>query len=80
MEATLTGVLGKPKRLFVNSEDVMKLLGCKKSYAGQVLKEINTEARKTGMHAFPAGKANKYLFAEKFGIPLADIENVMIEE
>jgi len=57
MDAALVGVIGKPKRLFVNSEDVMKLLGCKKSYAGQVLREINTEARKTGKHAFPAGKA-----------------------
>lgn len=78
MELT-AGVLDKPKRLFVTSSDVMKLLGCKSSYAGKVLKEINDEAKESGMHAFPSGKANKYIFAEKFGIPLDDIDRAMSE-
>lgn len=79
MEAAARGAIVPPKRLFVTANDVMKLLGCKNSYAAKVLREINTEAQETGMHAFPAGKANKYLFAEKFGIPLDDLEKVMME-
>lgn len=74
------GVISAPKRLYVTSSDVMKLLGCKSSYAGNVIKELNAEAKKSGKHAFPAGKANKYNFAEKFGIPLDDIDRIMVEE
>lgn len=74
------GVVGKPMRLFVTSRDVMKLLGCKKSYAAKVIQDINVEAQQRGEHAFPAGKANKYMFAKAFAIPMDDIERVMIEE
>lgn len=75
-----SGVIGKPKRLFVTSDDVMKLLGCKKSYAAKVIQDINAEAKKRGEHAFPAGKANKYIFAKTFAIPMDDVESVIIEE
>ncbi len=75
-----TGVTGKPKRIFVTSEDVMKLFGCKKSCAGKMIQETNAEAKKRGEHAFPAGKANKYTFSKIFGIPISDIESVMVEE
>lgn len=75
-----TGVVGKPKRIFVTSEDVMKLFGCKKSCAGKMIQETNEDAKKRGEHAFPSGKANKYTFSKFFGIPLSDIENVMVEE
>lgn len=76
MEAT-TGIIEKPKRLFVTPADVMELFGCQKSYAGNVIREINQKAKGQDKHALPAGKANKYLFAKMFDIPLADIEEVM---
>jgi hypothetical protein len=79
MEST-AGVVGKPQRLFVTSSDVMKLLGCKSSYAGSAIKDVNSAAKKDGKHAFPAGKANKYLFSEMFGIPLEDIDKVLSEK
>ncbi|EOS47310.1 hypothetical protein C809_02186 [Lachnospiraceae bacterium MD335] len=75
-----SGVIGKPKRLFVTSNDVMKLLGCKKSYASKVIQDINAEAKQRGEHAFPAGKANKYIFAKTFALPMEDVESVMVEE
>lgn len=78
--AEAPGVIGKPKRLFVTSNDVMRLLGCKKSYAAKVIQDINAEAKQRGERAFPAGKANKYIFAKDFAIPMDDVESAMIEE
>lgn len=78
--ANASGVTGKPKRLFVTSADVMKLLGCKKSYAAKVIQDINAGAKQRGEHAFPAGKANKYIFAKIFALPMEDVESVMVEE
>lgn len=73
------GIVGKSSRLFVTNEDVMKLLGCKKSFAGAAIRDVNTDAKSEGLHAFPAGKANKYRFSEMFGIPMEDIERVISE-
>jgi hypothetical protein len=73
------GVIRTASRLFVTSEDVMKLLGCKRSYAGVAIRDVNTKAKSEGLHAFPAGKANKYRFSEMFGIPMEDIERVISE-
>lgn len=78
MEAT-AGIIEKPKRLFVTSADVMELFGCQKSYAGNIIREVNKKAQGQDIHALPAGKANKYHFAKMFDIPLSDIEEVMMK-
>lgn len=75
--AAAPGVLSAPIRTYVEIADVMILLGCQKSKAGNYIKEINSKAIETGGMAFPAGKANKYLFSEMSKLPIEDINKVL---
>lgn len=75
--ATAPGVISTPARVYVEIADVMVLLGCKKSKAGDYIKKINNKAEEAGGMAFPAGKANKYLFSEMSKLPIEDINKVL---
>lgn len=75
--ATASGVISAPIRAYVDIEDVMILLGCRKSKASDCIRKINNRAREDGGMAFPAGKANKYLFSEMSKLPIEDINKVL---
>ena len=78
--ATAPGVLGQAKRIFVTQEDVAGLLGCGKSKAYEIVREVNEYAKKKGNRPFPAGKANKYLFSDIYDIPIEEIDRVINNE
>jgi len=78
--ATASGVVRKSTRIFVTQEDVAILLGCGKSKAYDIVREVNALAKKKGNHPFPAGKANKYLFSNIFDIPIEEVNKVINEE
>ena len=73
------GVLGAAMTTYVTAADVMKLLGCKQNKAYQTIREVNNVAKEGGQFAYGQGKANKYIFAEKFGIPI-DVVNAVIDD
>ena len=75
--AVAPGVVRKSTRIFVTQEDVAVLLGCGKSKAYNIVREVNEQARKKGNHPFPAGKANKYLFSDIFDIPMDEVDKVI---
>ena len=74
---TAPGVVAMPVRAYVEIEDVMILLGCQKSKASNYIKTVNSKAKEDGGMAFPAGKANKYLFSEMSKLPIGDINEVL---
>lgn len=78
--AAAPGVVRKSTRLFVTQEDVAVLLGCGKSKAYDIVREVNELAKKKGSHPFPAGKANKYLFSNIFDIPIEEVDRVINKE
>ena len=71
------GVIGLAARIFITWEDVMELLGCRKSKAYKIVHEVNECAKKKGNSPFPSGKANKYLFSEIYGIPIEEVNRVI---
>jgi len=71
------GVLGAALTTYITIKDAMKLLGCKENKAYQTIREINKTAEESGMMKYEQGKASKYLFAKKFGIPMEVIEAVI---
>ena len=73
------GVLGAAMTTYVTAADVMKLLGCKENKAYQTIREVNAIAREDGKFPYGRGKANKYLFAEKCGIPV-EVVNAVIDK
>lgn len=77
--ATAPGVLGAALTTYITAADVMKLLGCKENKAYQTIREINKMAKEDGQFAYGQGKASKYIFAEKFGIPM-EVVNAVIEK
>lgn len=76
--ATAPGVLGAALTTYITAADVMKLLGCRQNKAYQTIRELNKAAKEDGQFAYGQGKASKYIFAEKFGIPM-DVINSVIE-
>ena len=74
--AEAPGVVRRSTRIFVTQEDVATLLGCGKSKAYDIVREVNEQAKK-GNHPFPAGKANKYLFSDIFDIPMDEVDKVI---
>ncbi|MBO5597608.1 MAG: hypothetical protein J5943_03260 [Oribacterium sp.] len=71
------GVISIPTRIFVRIEDVMMILGCKKTKASECIRKTNAKAESEGKLAFTQGKANKYIFAELFDIPVEEINKVL---
>lgn len=80
MGASAPGVMRNATRIFVTQEDVAVLLGCGKSKAYNIVREVNKSAKKKGNHPFPAGKANKYLFSDIYGIPIEEVDRVINAE
>ncbi len=77
--AEAPGVIGVSTRVYVEIADVMQLFGCKQSKASNYIKDINKKVKEDGGMAFPAGKANKYLFSEMSKLPIEDINKVLEE-
>ena len=77
--AEASGAVRKSTRIFVTQEDVALLLGCGKSKAYDIVREVNRQAKKKGNHPFPAGKANKYLFSDIFDIPMEEVDRAINE-
>lgn len=75
--ATAPGVLGAALTTYVTAADVMKLIGCKDNKDYQIIREVNQMAKKAGKLAYGQGKANKYLFADKFGIPIEVVDSII---
>ena len=71
------GVIGIPTRIYVSVSDVMVLMGCKKSKASEQIREANHRAEESGKLPFSQGKANKYIFAEMFGVPIDEVNRVL---
>lgn len=65
---------------YVKCHDVMCILGCAQNKAYETIKMVNEYAVKKKLMPFPQGSANKYLFADLFGIPVADIDKILEEE
>lgn len=69
--------LGAMLTAYVTSRDVRLLLGCKETHAWKCITEVNKYAKSRGLLTFKAGTANKYLFSEKFGIPMEVINGII---
>lgn len=56
--------------LYYGVDDVMRLLGCKQSYAYKVIRELRDEMAEKGYVLPPAGKISKAYFNERlYGCP-----------
>lgn len=75
--ATAPGVITTASRLYVTADDVKAILGCMDNKAYEVIREVNTYAKKKGFYSMPQGKANKYLFAEMYGFPQEEIDRLI---
>lgn len=71
------GVLGPATVTYVTVKDVMWLLGCKENKAYIAIREINKIAKAEGQFKYGQGKASKYIFSEKFGIPIEVVDAVI---
>ena len=82
MDALLTapGVVKRAARLFITSDDVMKIFGCKQSKAYDIVRIVNNYAKEKGYQPMQTGKANKYLFAELYAFPIEDVNRVIYGE
>ncbi len=76
---TAPGVLGAALTTYITADDVMKLLGCKENKAYQTIRTINKIAKERGLLAYGQGKASKYIFAERYEIPM-DVVNAVIDK
>lgn len=77
--ATAPGVIKAVTVTYVTVVDVMRLLGCKENKAYQSIREVNKFAEDKGLFAYVQGKASKYIFAEKYGIPM-EVVDAIIED
>lgn len=75
--ATAPGVLCAALTTYITVADVMKLIGCKENKAYQIIRAVNQLAKKEGLFEYGQGKANKYLFADKFGIPIEVVDSII---
>lgn len=76
---TAPDVLGAAMTTYITAVDVMKLLGCKENKAYQTIRIVNKIAEEQGHLAYGQGKASKYIFAERYGIPM-DVVNAVIDK
>lgn len=74
------GVVERTTRIFITHEEVSALLGCGKSKAYAIVRQVNECAKKKGNYPFPSGKANKYLFSDIYNIPIEEVDRVIIGE
>lgn len=71
------GVKGNATRTFITPNEIIFLLGCKKSKAYKIVRELNDLSVKQGNFPFPLGKANKYLFSKVYAIPIDEVNKVI---
>lgn len=71
------GVLCAALTTYVTPVDVMELLGCKLSKAYGTIRAINEFARQNNQFGYDGGKASKYIFANKFGIPIDVVDSII---
>ena len=74
------GVIKKTTRLFITGDDVMQIFGCGKSKAYNIIRDVNKCAVERGNRPLPAGKANKYLFAAIYDLPIEEVDKVINDE
>lgn len=77
--ATAPGVIGGTTRIFVTPDDVIALFGCGRSKAYSIVKEVNRYAEQKRGYPMQSGKANKYLFAEMYFVPMEEIDRAIRE-
>lgn len=77
--AMAPGVISAAVTTYVTAPDVKCLLGCMDNKAYETIREINEISKKKGLLPYGAGKASKYIFAERFGIPV-DVIDAVIEQ
>ncbi len=79
MDTTLNapGVLGAATITYVTVKDVMWLLGCKENKAYIAIRKINQIAKEEGQFTYGQGKASKYIFSDKFRIPMEVVDSVI---
>lgn len=75
--ATAPGVVSAAVTTYVTAPDVKRLLGCRDNKAYETIREVNKIAKETGLCAYGRGKASKYIFAERFGIPIDVVDTVI---
>ena len=73
------GVIGLNLRPYVTINDVVTLFRCSKSKASFVIKDVNKKVEDEGGIAFPAGKANKYIFSQMTQIPMEQVDEVITQ-
>lgn len=71
------GVIKRSSRIFITREDVSILFGCSRSKAYDIVSSVNKYAKKIGKYPMQSGKANKYLFADMYSIPIEEVDNVI---
>lgn len=71
------GILGAATITYVTVKDVMWLLGCRENKAYTAIREINQIAKEEGQFAYGQGKASKYIFSDKFRIPMEVVDAVI---
>ncbi len=76
-EKVQPGVIKQATRFYITKEDVSVLLGCGSTKALEVVRKVNEYAKKKGGFALQPGKANKYLFAEMFLVPIEDVDRII---
>lgn len=62
---------------YVTVKDAMCLLGCSENFAYRELRTVNDFAEEKGYLRYRKGRASKYLFAEKYGIPIEVVDAVI---
>lgn len=77
--ATAPGVVSAVVTTYVTAPDVKRLLGCRDNKAYETIREINNIAKEKGLLPYGLGKASKYIFAERFGIPVDVIDTVIAQ-
>lgn len=75
--AMAPGVISAAVTTYVTAPDVKCLLGCMDNKAYETIREINKLAKEKGLCAYGKGKASKYIFAEKYGIPINVIDSII---
>ena len=80
MKENAPGVIKVSTRLFVTSDDIMRIFGCKQSKAYDIVRRVNNYAKEKGHEPMQTGKANKYLFADLYAFPIEEINRLITSE
>ena len=76
---TTLGTVKRVSRLYVTAKDVVEIMGCKNNKAYETIRNVNQYAKKKGLYPMSQGRANKYLFAEMYGFPQEEVNDVICQ-